>query len=506
MSAEAFPEESPELPAGTSEEYTKLERIARESGFALRDTTLWLHRRVERITYTDRLIFQRRVSVDFTIPERLPPFATRPDSRSVYFVPIALVRKWPPVMQWDLRDEHDTPLPLLTSGKNRRVDGEALVGLAPPGKLRDCVEPLLRAVPREPWHIARNVLSQLGGVLNQWEPQMDDEDFADWFRASEVAAMMVTSSVLWARVVAYPGQRQIVKFSYEEPVEPDLVLRRRLVSAFSWASIRTFFVLPNFGERASYHLEVSPPIGLEVNRVFPLALDRAPPRPGPAQPMPKRLTALRVTRAPYVVLRQLARGLRQKSSDTFRTARATDDPVPPRHLFEPAPGSIYQWNARERAYIYASVTMNQFATARVDFAVTNRVLVRSSLLASLLITALLWICAVLADIVASHANLAATVLLIVPGLLGYLVVRPGEHPLVSRHLIGVRLLALLAGGLPVAAAILLLVHRTDRVLSSGRVVPVVPDVGLWWTWLAVAATVTTLLLGASWLLPVRDES
>src|SRR4051794_436160 len=92
----------------------------------------WIHRRVESISFTERLTVQRRISVDFTIKEQFSPFIAGRDSEhpSLYFLPIALLRKWPPLMQLDLRTAEGDPIPLLTTGKNREIDAAVLRRIA----------------------------------------------------------------------------------------------------------------------------------------------------------------------------------------------------------------------------------------------------------------------------------------------------------------------------------------------------------------------------------------
>jgi hypothetical protein len=177
-------------------------------------------------------------------------------------------------------------------------------------------------------------------------------------------------------------------------------------------------------------------------------------------------------------------------------------------MHKPVPHQPYSWNARDRAYLYMSATRNQFGIARVDLAVRNRGLIGASLIAALLVAALLAVSAVFWREVAAHTDATVTLFLIVPGLLGYLVVRPSEHPLVAKLLGGVRLLTLFAGALPVVGALALLAHDSDRIVRSPSgdlaVLPMVPDMFWWWLGLAIAAGITSIALFCSWVLPIRE--
>src|SRR4029077_2474209 len=81
----------------------------------------------------------------------------------------------------------------------------------------------------------------------------------------------------------------------------------------------------------------------------------------------------------------------------------------------------------------------------------------------------------------------------VPALLGYLLVRPGEHPLVRRHIVGVRLLVLGSGSIPVVAAIVLLANQR----------PDASDVQPVWIGLTVIAWLIAGGLTLSWFLPSK---
>ena len=70
---------------------------------ALNEMSDWVHRRVEVVEFVTDEVMRRRVSIDFTVPERLPVVAGRT------VVPLALMRKRP-MTAFDLRDEDGRPL------------------------------------------------------------------------------------------------------------------------------------------------------------------------------------------------------------------------------------------------------------------------------------------------------------------------------------------------------------------------------------------------------------
>src|SRR5829696_2735755 len=93
-----------------------LVEVARAGGACLLDTKTWLHREVDKVSYVSPGMISRDISVDFSIPPGYPAFRERDDgARSSYFVPVHLLRKWPPLMRFDLCDETGHAIPLLTS-------------------------------------------------------------------------------------------------------------------------------------------------------------------------------------------------------------------------------------------------------------------------------------------------------------------------------------------------------------------------------------------------------
>jgi hypothetical protein len=172
-----------------------------------------------------------------------------------------------------------------------------------------------------------------------------------------------------------------------------------------------------------------------------------------------------------------------------------DARVRPRYFYEPGEGQVYRWNARQRAYLYISQPKAQFAGARIGLKAHNREIAGGYAAAVLLAIVMTMFTIAAGPIAATHSDAAVTALLIVPLLMGYLVFRPGEHPLVRRHLAGVRLLVLASGSIPVVAAIVLLVHRHPNAANTRP----------FWIVLTILAWLISGALTMSWLLPNRVE-
>ena len=421
---------------------------------------------------------RRKVSVDFSIPPALPPFHEgahesklravvrahpRPASEpNVYFVPVALLRKWPPLLDFDLRDEHGSPLPLLTTAKNREVDAAAVFGLAPEGDARDCLKDLLEKIPREDGSAARQALDGVGTYLNARLHSMSTDDVRAWLPVLHLGAALVGNSLLWVRVEAYPGQRQVIKFSFIEYLSRELVLRRRLLSALGWIPRRYGFLLPNMGERETYHLEIEPPQDLVVygQQLSVRSLPTGDPQ--------GRNSATRLT-AP---VRAIGRAVRSRFGEVLGTAGF----------------------GRERAYYYAKGTHHQYGLATVDLAIGNRALLSSALRASIVVTALLAVFWVARGSVVHHVDGAVAVMVIFPALVTLLVMRAGEHPMMRQMIAGVRFLLVASAMLPVVDAAIVLAYAHPR---AG-------DVHFGFLLVFLVGMAITGLLAISWLLPGED--
>ena len=289
--------------------------VARESGSALRDTGRWLHRRVERIYHTERSLVRRKISVDFTIPSNLPSFHEGDSATgipSVFFVPVALLRKWPPLMEFDLRASDGCPIPLLTSQRNRAVDAAALVSLAPDGNERKCLQSQLESIATSDADGSRKALDAVGIFLGERLDNLSPEDQVAWARTLRAAGSLVRNSLLWVRVEGQYGDRQLIKFAFSEQAPQELLLRRRILAAFSWAPRRVQYELPNLGERGSYHLEIDVPPDLAIYRAR-LVLSDLPPSGGQ---VPKGPGAVAWTKG---VFERLAQGARARQRELFGT-------------------------------------------------------------------------------------------------------------------------------------------------------------------------------------------
>jgi hypothetical protein len=99
-------------------EKDKLEAVGRSAADVLHNRHEWIHRRVESLSFPspDASIDRRYLSIDFTIPNVAP---IQHAGRNRYYVPLSLIRKWPPLLRLDLTYEGHS-VPFLTRTQNER--------------------------------------------------------------------------------------------------------------------------------------------------------------------------------------------------------------------------------------------------------------------------------------------------------------------------------------------------------------------------------------------------
>jgi hypothetical protein len=381
------------------------------------------------------------------------------------------------LMRFDLRDEHGNPIPLLSSRKNREVDAAVLIALAPDGDFKNRTSELLANIARGSLENAHTALQALDGQLQAAAGGMAQSEADAWARTLVLATDLVANSLLWARVRSHRHQRQVVKFGFDAQAPRELLLGRQALAALKWVPIRVLFPIPHLGDGGSYHFELEPPAGL---RILGAAFEVSDPWEQPeVRAEPK--VRMRIRKA-------ISRAFWGKVHDVFPPVRQSGQLAPFER--EPNDATPYVWNARDRAYLYVSGRRKHYGVAKLDMAVENTGFVNGSLVFAGAISLLLTVFFCRRHSVTDNVGAAVTILLLVPALLGYLVVRPGEHPLVHWGRAGVRLFVLMAGALPVTAALALVAGADTRI---------------WWRDLAIAGWLLTVLLFLSWFFPGPDE-
>jgi hypothetical protein len=221
--------------------------IAVAADVLLRRQAAWRHRRVETLTVLSHEQVRRQVSIDFTVPYDYRELLRISDAGE-YAVPLAVLRKRP-LVHFDLRDEEQRSVPLLTADQGRMIGRELLYQLLD-GDLAEqdaddeavtlAAGPLVEAVLADD---ARRLAERIAALEAEQQLAPLTE-----FRAA--ADVLSRGFVVWA-VVSGLERRRVVKFASDEPFT-----QRGGPTCFYHATGCT--------EASSYHVEVDVPRDLRA--------------------------------------------------------------------------------------------------------------------------------------------------------------------------------------------------------------------------------------------------
>lgn len=248
-----------------------------EAGIAsvqlIADPASWINRRVETIEILSHEETRRRVSIDFTLDEKLQKDLETPEG---LLVPISVLTK-EARRNFDLRDEGGAAVPVL----GRQSNGD----LAHIAVLRAVLEALGGKVEPETFELLEGDLAQI--VLS---PPDQAEAALGFFIGSAESGDILRSRIwnsdtcrnlletLWANYVLFavlpPGghHRRILKYSYgDDLTRPGWgSIRERLSPTFLWESVwspnRNYFLVqcPGAWRATSFHMEIAIPEELRV--------------------------------------------------------------------------------------------------------------------------------------------------------------------------------------------------------------------------------------------------
>jgi hypothetical protein len=358
---------------------------------------------VEHIYLGPDVMLERRITIDFTVPTDTHVVGATTFGRPLTYLPISVLRKWPPVMKFDLRDELDRPVPLFTTRQVARIDAAALTTLAErvsgrplPTNLDRLVRTIALSPPRQARRAFNSAFNPRPGASHRAvrERLANDQRFAD------LAAHLVDASVVWAPIPAEPGRRRIIKLCYSIPAENQLDLLRTLFAQLRWTSVVFWFELPHIGDAASYHLH------LEAQKF------------------------MEFTDARLLLPRRVAGMLPPAATHT-------------------------QWNS-EHAHLYATeLRMRSAGLATIEMRVQRQGTVVGGWLATIAIAGLQWTFALQKDVILARDSIEApvAVLILVPLVMVAFAARPTPRLHAQPVLLGFRALVNLAGLVSVAAAI-----------------------------------------------------
>jgi hypothetical protein len=373
----------------------------------------WVHRRVQRVSYLEPQLMVNSLSVDFTVPE----------ADIGAYVPISVLPKWPPLYRFDFTRADGTPVPLLTSRQNGIIDEallEALVdevspnSLAKPG-FRQSLSSLARG-PETHLEWAFDAFQEgLEGSIS--DPRVE--------RVLDIAAMLTDATLLWFPVsIDERGAHRLCKVQYLARSIESHNRRTRVLRSLSWSQPAEYIPLWHVGADANFHAEVEAPAVLAIRSVearFYWFAETGEPGEGQAES----------SHAPE-----------DSSAEAESVGLRPDE---------------YVDREGRLAHLYVSGRRPLAADLVAVFA-PSRVVVFSMFAAAAIISALVsvfyyWRAEITAP---GDLDAAVAVLILVPALIGYVVIRPSDPPLARRYVFGAQLLSLAAGAIPLAMAVLLL--------------------------------------------------
>ena len=220
--------------------------IAAAADVLLSRQAAWRHRRVETLTVLSHEQVRRQVSIDFTVPAEYRALLRL--GAAEFAVPLAVLQKRP-LVHFDLRDEEQRSVPLLTADQGRTI-GRELLFQALDADLAD-QDADSEAVTLAAGSLIEAVLAddarRLEGRLDELEAAHGLEPLTELRGTADVLSR---GFVVWAVVTAL-DRRRVLKFASDEPFT-----QRRDLAAFYDAIGCT--------EASSYHVEVAVPPDLRA--------------------------------------------------------------------------------------------------------------------------------------------------------------------------------------------------------------------------------------------------
>lgn len=488
-----------------------LERLTKNDWFKIGKKTApvftsdeeWLFRRVESIEFVDRRSVKRTVTVSFNKTKALPSLRNYAP-RGTHLVPIAMIQKWPPTMDFELEDAESTMLARYTGTATKELDFGLLMGMVDEslrgtrGEITDRLRRELAEIVEDPQPSQDDVTR----VVNELNAQLEDNRtkkissqriFAggeDPVAATiDLAARLSGGSILWVAVPGKANADRVVKFSYlgahliKSPKftgdrgqsELKVSRRQRILTQFrrlavnlSWRGRTLVIPLLHGGQGVRYHLNICAPAGnVELQDVTALALPAAQPS-GYRTYEPRSLSVATLAAKYPELLARPDEWVGPESSGYFMDygspilLASTSEKVRAGGYAASMPADASAEIIDRRAHVNfgADGAPSHRALLQLKLKGAREGLVQRCALAAAVITLLMWVIYPWLEQATRYLEATVVLLALVPVVLAYAVVNPDEQPFEHEHLVGVRLLALLSGALPIAGALtLILAHE-----------------------------------------------
>jgi hypothetical protein len=244
-------------------------------------------------------------------------------------------------------------------------------------------------------------------------------------RTLEVAAMLPDATLLWWPVsMCKPGERTVCKVDYLIRSVDTKKRHIRLLRSLSWYQPTEYIPLWHIGADANFHAEVEAPEVLQIRSVRPKFYRFQ--RNGPGIP------------------------------STSQTPVSNSGP-------ENSRPDEYVDREGRLTHVYVAGSRPLAADLLVTFAPSRRAIAATTgaaTLIALLVTGFYTYRSEMAT--NSHIEAAVAVLILVPALIGYVVVRPNDPPVARSYILGTQILSLMAGAVPLVMVVLLLHYAGDN--------------------------------------------
>jgi hypothetical protein len=267
----------------------------------------WVHRRVESVQFADDTTIRWRCSVDFSVPPVAANVAV--NGSQFALIPLTWLEK-SVLVNFDLRDESNTAIPVLTTRQNGEAAVSMLTGVGRLVLNDEVCDPVvcdLRGIVMGSPDDALKVFNALADPRG--DPHEDRQRAAlmtdPFFRI--LTRRFAETFLLVAALHAEVGERRILKYAFEanlewKPPEKSAGSRvRPILQALGWQALNFFFTASAATDTETYHFEVEVPPGAEL---LGLALWGLPPGASPPggwrrldwRSGPKRRLHLRIAR------------------------------------------------------------------------------------------------------------------------------------------------------------------------------------------------------------------
>jgi hypothetical protein len=424
--AEDYEQQAPkEIDNGSVKGAPSLKALGNAGTYYFLNEPYWVARHVETLEILGLRSAIRRLTIDLVLPRHPAAWVAKDGDEVLYCLPVARMSKGSPTAFIDLTDEEGRSLPLLSRRENARISrralGNAVAHLLGHTKVDAALGLSLDLVVESdelPAEFALGVFRKAQKVRNQLREGPAAQ------RLSTVVTALQANSFIWVVLRGRPGAHRLVKLCYriglqvpvvparrehvelideidyelklEGPIDVWRTLRNltsRLTAAMGWDAIDLTIDDPATQDPNSYHFQVRAPSGLRLEEIRPLSI-------------PEGDNLELFLGSDHVYLRGADRG--------------------------------------------------QTMPLTLRMRVHRRGLLNLSVLASALITTLLWIVQARQEHLTgpteqTNAQIAAAVLVVVPAFLVVWASRPAENPLASTLLTGVRF-GVLTCGLAAAAS------------------------------------------------------